>query len=697
VHNGGTIINYILPSDLKNYTPPTGTTTLSSNLTLSGNLNIGSNILDIGSNTLTVNGDITRTTGTIKTNLGTLILGGTTSSTLHFDQTTDGVTNKLKDLTINRTGATVTLGNKLQIADNGTITVTNGTLATGGNLVLTSTLSGTGRIASLTGGASVTGNVEIQRYMVGGATSQRGWRYMSTPVASATYAQLIDDIFITGPGGATNGFDMGGTNSSVMYYEESTARGWKSISSPNNIWTAGKGAIVFFRGDRTQTTSLTNTLIAPNSFALDYSGNINSGNYTVNLDYDNTVGIPDNQGWNLIGNPYPSQIDWNDISKTSGVSSHYYLINPNTKNYVSANTGIIAVGQGFFVQVNAGSQSVTFEENDKTSSTGTAYFKTSVNPLTIKMNMDSIQHDVAKIYFENNANKNYLFVEDAIKLKNSVYNLSIVTPNNFEVQNNHTPFLGSTGTDTFELKVTSTTNSTYNLSFDNFNQVPSNKAIVLVDKLNNSITNLRVTPNYTFTINNSISASFGKRFLLIITDQLSTLPVKLIAFSGEKHGKYNKLTWSSVAEKNLINYEVEKSIDGKTFESIGLIKATNNNTKTDYSFSDYTNTAADLIYYRLKINEQKGIVNYSQLVAIQNNSIFEAVLNVYPNPANHFININLPENNNLREVLFYDINGKLIMTSTKAQNIEVTELNAGVYTIQVKTDKLDQRIKFIKQ
>ena len=696
VHNGGTIINYILPSDLKNYTPPTGTTTLSSNLALSGNLNIGSNILDIGSNTLTVNGGITRTTGTIKTNLGTLILGGTTSSTLHFDQTTDGVTNKLKDLTINRTGATVTLGNKLQIADNGTITVTNGTLATGGNLVLTSTLSGTGRIASLIGGASVTGNVEIQRYMVGGATSQRGWRYMSTPVASATYAQLIDDIFITGPGGATNGFDMGGTNSSVMYYEESTARGWKSISSPNNIWTAGKGAIVFFRGDRTQTTSLTNTLIAPNSFALDYIGNINSGNYTVNLDYDNTVGIPDNQGWNLIGNPYPSQIDWNNVSKTSGVSSHYYLINPNTKNYVSANTGIIAVGQGFFVQVNAGSQSVSFEENDKTSSTGTAYFKTSVNPLTIKMNMDSIQHDVAKIYFENNANKNYLFVEDAIKLKNSVYNLSIVTPNNFEVQNNHTPFLGSTGTDTFELKVTSTTNSTYNLSFDNFNQVPSNKAIVLVDKLNNSITNLRVTPNYTFTINNSISASFGKRFLLIITDQLSTLPVKLIAFSGNNRGKHNELLWTTSNEKNMVSYDVQRATDGINFETIGLIKPSNVSNNSNYLFDDYT-FKNQTNYYRLKMVDSKTI-EYSNTIVISNDLKTNAIslVNVFPNPANKLLNISIPQGALTGLVKILDIHGKIVLETTEYENIDISMLNTGIYMINTEINNEAVSLKFVK-
>jgi hypothetical protein len=72
-------------------------------------------------------------------------------------------------------------------------------------------------------------------------------------------------------------------------------------------------------------------------------------------------------------------------------------------------------------------------------------------------------------------------------------------------------------------------------------------------------------------------------------------------------------------------------------------------------------------------------------------------LDVYPNPANHFININLPENDKLREVLFYDINGKLMMTSITAQNIEVSELNSGVYTIHVITDKSANRIKFIKQ
>lgn len=696
IYNGGSMINYTIPTSLNNFTLPTGTTALSNDISLTGNLNLGSNTLDIGSNTLTINGDITRTTGSIKTNGGKLILEGTSSSTLHFDQTTDGTTNNLKDLTINRTGATVTLGNKLQIAHNGTVTVTTGTLAASGNLVLTSTLGGTARIAELAAGAAVSGNVEIQRYMVGGASSQRGWRYMSSPVASSTYAQLIDDIFITGPGGASNGFDWTGNSSSVMTYEESSSRGWKNITSPSNTWNPGKGAIVFFRGDRTQTSSITNTNVAPNSFALDYSGNINSGSFTINLDYDNTTGVAANQGWNLIGNPYPSQIDWDLVTKTSGVNSHYYLINPTSKNYLSANTGIIAIGQGFFVQVNASGQSVSFEENDKTSSNGTAYFKTATNPLTIKMHLDSVQNDVAKIFFVTGASQNYLFTEDAIKLNNAVYNLSIVTPNNIDVQNSYVPHLGNTGTDTFELKVTSTTNTSYYLSFDNFAQIPSGKAILLLDKQNNSITNLRLNGNYQFAINNSQSSSFGNRFLLIITDQHNSLPLKLTQFSGASKGLTNELTWVTVSEKNIIGFEVQKSDDGFDFETIGFVKANNQQSTSKYLYTD-NQSKNTKVYYRLKINE-RNLVTFSHVVVLNNELQQNHVnqLQVFPNPAQNSLSINLIDNNNIGKIYVFDLFGKLMQQHDGVSQIDVSKLSSGSYIIQVEVNDITYRVKFTK-
>lgn len=669
--------------------------TISSHWTVSGTLDLKDNILDIGSNTLTVNGDITRTMGAIKTNGGTLILGGTNSSTIYFDQTTPGTTNKLKDLTVNRTGATVTLGNTLQVAHDGTVTVTAGTLTCAGNLTLVSTLSGTGRIAALGAGASITGNIEVQRFMVGGSASQRGWRCMSTPVSGATYAQLVDDIFITGPGGTTNGFDLAGNNSSVMYYEESATRGWKSISNTANTWTAGKGALVFFRGDRTQTSSLTNTNIAPNSFALDYIGSINSGDITVPLDYSAT-GAPADQGWNLIGNPYPSQIDWSLVNKSANTDNFYYVLNPNSKNYVSQNSGIIAIGQAFFSLVDAAT-SITFEESNKTANTGTAYFKTSTNPLTIKMKLDSAQFDVATLHFGAGASKNYVFKEDALKLKNSVYNLSFVTPNNKEVQNNNVGIIGNVGTDTFELKVTSTTNTSYTLFFAHFEQVSMNKAIMLVDKMTNSIINLRVTPEYTFSIHNNITNSSGNRFLLIITDQLNLLPVKLTAFTGKNNNKINKLTWTTTNEKNMFSYEVQRAADGIHFETIGLVKPNNTNTGNHYLFNDGT-VQHHTNYYRLKMVDAKT-VEYSKVIIISTaastENLFDLV-NVYPNPVIDQLNINIPQDAILGIIQIIDVNGKIVLETKQQQSIDLNRLKSGIYTINIQCNNKFITRKFIK-
>lgn len=677
--------------EIKNRTSPE----ITSNWAITGTLDLKDNTLDIGSNTLTVNGDITRTTGTIKTNEGTIILGGSISSTLYFDQTTDGTTNKLKDLTINRSGATVTLGNKLQIAQNGTVTVTAGTLAANGNLALKSTAADTtARIAALPPGAAVTGNLEIQRYINGGP-GLRGWRYLSSPVANATYAQLIDDIFITGPGGASNGFDVAGGNSSVMTYEESVNRGWKNISSPSNTWGQGKGAIVFFRGDRTQTSSITNTLVTPNSFALDYIGNINSGDITVPLDYSAT-GTPADQGWNLIGNPYPSQIDWSLVNKSANTDNFYYVLNPNSKNYVSQNSGIIAIGQAFFSLVDAAT-SITFEESNKTANTGTAYFKTSTNPLTIKMKLDSAQFDVATLHFGAGASKNYVFKEDALKLKNSVYNLSFVTPNNKEVQNNNVGIIGNVGTDTFELKVTSTANTNYTLSFTHFEEVSINKAIMLVDKMTNSITNLRVIPEYTFSINNNITNSSGNRFLLIITDQQNLLPVKLTAFTGKNSNEINELTWTTTNEKNMFSYEVQRAADGIHFETIGLVKPNNTNSGNHYLFNDGT-MQHHTNYYRLKMVDAKT-VEYSKVIIIttaaSTENLFDWV-NVYPNPIDDQLNINIPQDAILGIIQIIDVNGKIVLETKQHQSIDLNGLKSGIYTINIQCNNSFITRKFIK-
>lgn len=670
--------------------------TLIGDVTVSGKLNIESGKkITLNGNKLIINGAVVGTPTIVSDGVSNIEIGGTGAiGTLNFDQTTPGTTNKIKDLTINRNGATVTVGNALQVANNGTITVTNGTLASGGNITLVSDISGTGRIAALGAGASITGNVTVQRYMVGGASSLRGWRTMSSPVTGASYAQLVDDIFVTGPGGTTNGFDANGSNSSVMYYEESASPGWRSIASINDTWPTGKGALVFFRGDRTQTTSLTSSSVAPNSFALDYIGSVNTGTVNVNLDYEVTSSDP---GWNLVGNPYPSQIDWDLITKSGGVDNSYYVINPNTKNYVAQSNGQIAIGQGFFILVNSASQTLTFDESNKVGLAGTAYFKTTSNPMEVKMRLDSMQYDIASLKFKTNASLNYVFKEDAVKLQNPSYNLSFVTPNNRMVQHNVIDYLANTGVDTFTLRVTSTTNRAYTLEFANFVDVPSTKSILLLDKMNNTVTNLRVTPAYSFTINNGTANSYGDRFALIITDQSAPLPVNLLSFTGKATGKTNTITWTTTGEKNLISYEVQRSTDNKIFETVAVVKPNNSPASSIYRFVDeQLPTATSTAYYRLKVVEPKSN-SISSVVTISRDKLSEQNISLYPNPTTDLINFTNAAQ--ITSAKITDVNGnEVLKLNSTTDAVDVSSLSKGIYFVVITAlDGTTTNTKLIKK
>ena len=71
---------------------------------------------------------------------------------------------------------------------------------------------------------------------------------------------------------------------------------------------------------------------------------------------------------------------------------------------------------------------------------------------------------------------------------------------------------------------------------------------------------------------------------------------------------------------------------------------------------------------------------------------------VYPNPAYDFVNVN---GNGITRIKFIDINGKVLkdyITTTKRNRIAISNLNAGMYIIQVTTEyNRLETFKLIKQ
>ncbi|MEI6506845.1 MAG: T9SS type A sorting domain-containing protein [Bacteroidota bacterium] len=695
IYNGGSITGYTLPSSLTNFTPDVGTTSLSSNLTVNGTLFLGNNTLDIAGNTLNINGDFTTGTGVIKSNgSGSISIGGTGTLTnsLLFDQTTSGTTNRFSNITLSRgttsgTGS-ITLGNSLEIT--GTLTLTNGTLNTGGFLTLVSNASGTARIASIPSTADISGNVKSQRYV---PALQRRYRMFSPNTSSFAYTDLIDNIFVTGTGGSSNGFDDAPplNSPSIYTYQESTTggRGWKPVTSTSSTLGTGSGALVYVRGDRTLSSPdwyTAGLFPSQNAVTIDFNGAINKGTISPSISYTNTAD-PTSDGWNLVGNPYASQIDWNTISK-SNLDANYYIYNPATGSYVSDNgTNYIASGQAFFVQATGSSPTISFNETDKVSNTATSYFKTATQQIEFKMIKDAYNSDVAWLGFDATSNKGFNRSEDAVKFPNSLINFGFYIDSIFTVQRNVAPMPNIA--DTFVLSAYAPA-GTYSINVANVNAtLPSNKNIYLIDQFNSNVVNLRSTTSYTFSITSNPTTT-GNRFLIVINDP-SLLPVKWLSVTGVKMNADAMIKWQTANEKNNDHYVVER-LKGNTFEEIALVTAKQNTQSlSDYTFTDKNIFATNnsIQYYRIKQIDKDGKYSYSSIVAINDNSKTDDV-SVFPNPASNLLNIISTKTfvgNTKIDVI--DVTGKTLQSQEFNANerisLNISSYETGIYFVHIST------------
>lgn len=109
----------------------------------------------------------------------------------------------------------------------------------------------------------------------------------------------------------------------------------------------------------------------------------------------------------------------------------------------------------------------------------------------------------------------------------------------------------------------------------------------------------------------------------------SILPVELTYFGTKKIGEDQvQISWSTASEINNSYFSVERSLDGISFQSIGIVKgAGTTSEKTDYSYVDdigFIQTSTH-VYYRLKQVDFDLQYDYSVISVVSNageNKIF---------------------------------------------------------------------------
>jgi hypothetical protein len=114
----------------------------------------------------------------------------------------------------------------------------------------------------------------------------------------------------------------------------------------------------------------------------------------------------------------------------------------------------------------------------------------------------------------------------------------------------------------------------------------------------------------------------------------NVLPVILTKFESQAEPRQIVLSWTTTSEINFDRFEIQRSADGRAFETIGSVKGKGfnfNDLETNYSFSDLSPIAGKN-YYRLKSVDYDGYFEHSKIIL----ATFEAakLISVYPNPSN---------------------------------------------------------------
>ncbi len=679
-----------------------------------------------------------------------------------------------KNATVNFSGIGTTGTGAINFAPAAVLTVKNtGTLIINSPLTVTlqSNATGSASVDRIRTGGIIIGTVSVQRYFQGSGTFsggryvERNYRILSPPVYNATVtgnnvyglnyivgstagltttANSTTNSIITG---CTGGSTAAGNPSIYLYREDLTpsnasftAGNYIGITNITNSSTTGasdgtirsipvgNSVFFFFRGNATNWAGKTTSpFVAPENTTLTATGTLNQGSITVNdwfkssgLSY--TVGSPV-AGFNMVGNPYASSIDWNTSNTavvtntgivTTNISSSIYFFNPVTGNFdtyqtTGASSGlstgngsnIIASGQGFFVLATGASPTLQFTESAKiplSQDVGSGLLMDTKAPqvavqqvVGLKMVTDSSNYDDIMISFNSTASPKFNTSEDAIYVAgtSAMEGLSSLSEDNVKLSINTLP-LPAQSSQIIKLNVTAVKSGQYTFQRTALKAIPQIYDVWLMDNYKKDSLDIRNNSTYSFNVDLSNPATFGNgRFTLVIR-QNPALGVHLLNFTAAKTTGGAETVWKTENEQNYTNFTVERSTDGgTTFNVLGGFASSALGT---YSFLDNNPVTTTTDEYRLKIEDLNGAITYSKVVTLMyanpNNQTITSNISVYPNPTSGKVNLAINQTTGTPSFSIMIMNnlGAMVKTATSAQptwETDVTQLVPGTYFIQV--------------
>ena len=235
----------------------------------------------------------------------------------------------------------------LTILADACLTINSGkTLTVNGDLLIESNSEGDGQLIDH-GNLVVNGASSIQRYLAYYGSGSNEFHFLSIPTANHVVQNSLNHCY-------------------VYPYNESENT-WFSLNEGDQL-QVGRGYSVYYSGDENYTALFT--------------GKPNTGDQNVSVTATNFSENSSNDNWNLVGNPFPSAIDWDEVTKNN-IESAVYIWNPSSLTYASYvsgvgsnmnDDGIIPSMQAFFVHATSNG-SFTIPQTARTNNQTQDYLK----------------------------------------------------------------------------------------------------------------------------------------------------------------------------------------------------------------------------------------------------------------------------------------------------------------------------------
>ena len=523
--------------------------------------NVTSMLVSSGASLTVGTGGELSLTGAITAN-GTMVGPGAVRATGTSAQTFGGSSGlSIGDLTVGAAG--VALAAPLWVQHT---LVLNGNLTTNAQpCTLLSNAQGTAMVVN-NGSALAIGNVLVQRYIDPTTNAGLGYRHFAAPVQNNTFDNLaVSGQFTPVANTAYNTIGNSATPFPTVFgYDENRVsslnfdQGWASPAATSAAMVPGAGYTVNITGGLT----------------VAFLGALNNG---AIVRAGLTRGPGTNAGWQLLGNPYPAPLDWNQIyPQASGLDDAVYVFK-STSTYTgsyaayvnrigTSSARYLGVGQAFFVRTSAAGTpgSLPFNNAMRLTSYQNVSMQRDAADLRPQLRLELVgsnsQTEETYVYFEDGATAAFDRTYDAYKIPggSSLY----LASGNPALSINGLPALTTAGTAVSLLTYVPQA-GTYTLrvgSLLNFNPTTS---VWLEDRQTGNWHDLRQQTSLTFQTSRPDDAAtrfvlhFGQARVLATTDQLPAEAVQVYPnpASGQLHVQLTALT-KSVANAQLALFNV---------------------------------------------------------------------------------------------------------------------------------------------